>query len=207
MIRPGTKVNSPAISSAPANIAIMALRCWVTWWRRACRTANGSVDQREDRQQMDRAPRAPHPHIVDPERRDADDQHQRHPDIAERPVRQRSLGRGELNEAERERRHRREGMDLDRGRGIEKRLQGHARTPRHERAATAGGLPQGGLEDHQREDRNHTDEGRPAEHEPDAEQAIVARRQSVPSRTAGRARLRICTWIHTTGSQHRPIRT
>ena len=43
MIRPGTKVNSPAISSAPANIAIMALRCWGTRWRRACRIANGSV--------------------------------------------------------------------------------------------------------------------------------------------------------------------
>jgi hypothetical protein len=37
-------------------------------------------------------------------------------------VRQRPLRRGELNEAEGERPHRRKGMHLDRGRGIEQRL-------------------------------------------------------------------------------------
>jgi hypothetical protein len=36
-------VNSPAITSAPANMVIMALRCAITRWWRACSTATGSV--------------------------------------------------------------------------------------------------------------------------------------------------------------------
>jgi hypothetical protein len=43
MMRPGTSVNRPATTSAPVKMAIMALRCRSTRWRRACTTASGSV--------------------------------------------------------------------------------------------------------------------------------------------------------------------
>src|SRR5215831_3588654 len=43
MMRPGMRVKRPATTSAPAKMAIMALRCLPTRWRRACKTASGSI--------------------------------------------------------------------------------------------------------------------------------------------------------------------
>jgi hypothetical protein len=43
---------------------------------------------------------------MDPERTERGSQHQKGPDPADGPMRQRALGRAELNDAERERRHR-----------------------------------------------------------------------------------------------------
>src|SRR5271169_5656589 len=77
---------------------------------------------------MNRAPRTPDPQLVNEKRADRDHEHDRDPDAAERPVRQRALGRRELHQAEHERAHRREGMQLDyRGRG-QQRCEVHAST-------------------------------------------------------------------------------
>ena len=65
------------------------------------------------------------PDLVDPERTDGHGSHQQHPDPADGPVRQRALGRGELDDAEHERGHRREGMKRDRGSGIEQWREAH----------------------------------------------------------------------------------
>ena len=43
MMRPGRKVNAPAITSAPTKIEIIALRCCITRCLRACITASGSI--------------------------------------------------------------------------------------------------------------------------------------------------------------------
>ena len=51
--------------------------------------------------------------------------HQQHPDPAEGAMGQGSLGRCELDQAEHEGRHRREGMQRDRGSGIEQRREAH----------------------------------------------------------------------------------
>ena len=55
--------------------------------------------QREDRQQMDRAERPDQTDLMTPERRRC---HDRHPAPTDGPVRQRALGRSELDETERE---------------------------------------------------------------------------------------------------------
>jgi len=60
-----------------------------------------------------------------PERTRRNDGHQADPDPADRPVRQRSLRRGELHHAQREGGHRRKGMNGDRGSGIQQRREGH----------------------------------------------------------------------------------
>jgi hypothetical protein len=90
MIRPGTKVNSPAMTSPPLKIPIMILRWRRTSWRCALKTAIGSRTS-----------------------------HQQHPDPADGPVRQRALGGCELDDPQRQRGHRRERMKGYRGRGIE----------------------------------------------------------------------------------------
>ena len=58
--------------------------------------------QREDRQQVDRAPRADQPDLMDPERTDRHRDHQAHPDPADGAVRQRSLRSCELDHAKHE---------------------------------------------------------------------------------------------------------
>jgi len=58
--------------------------------------------KREDRQQVDRAPGPEQAKLMDPERARRFRHHQTYPDPAHDPVRQRSLGRGELDDAERE---------------------------------------------------------------------------------------------------------
>ena len=71
MIRPGSSVNSPATTQRAGEdrdhrAAMVATRGACA---RATR-ASGSIDQREDRQQMDRAPRTDQPDLMDPERAD-----------------------------------------------------------------------------------------------------------------------------------------
>ena len=61
--------------------------------------ADRQHDQREDRQKMDRRPRPPQPDRMNEERGDADHEHQRDPDPAERAVRQRAFVRRELEQA------------------------------------------------------------------------------------------------------------
>src|SRR5262245_15362107 len=79
MMRPGARVKRPAITSAPTKIATMARRCRSTRWRLAC-MGQWKHRQREDREQMDRAPRIPDPQIVDEERTHRHDHHERDPD-------------------------------------------------------------------------------------------------------------------------------
>src|SRR5712691_7613288 len=43
MMRPGRKVKRPAITSAPVKMLIIALRWLTTRWRRAWKTASGSI--------------------------------------------------------------------------------------------------------------------------------------------------------------------
>ena len=76
-------------------------------------------DQRKDRQQMDRAPWPPEPKLVNEERGHGDRRHEDDPDPAHGAVRQRALWRGKLDDAQDEGTHGREGMSLDRRRGIE----------------------------------------------------------------------------------------
>src|SRR6266852_3616023 len=64
---------------------------------------------------------------MDPERTDRHRGHQGHPDPAERPVRQRSLGRCELDDTEREGGHRGKGMKRDARGGVEERRKAHWR--------------------------------------------------------------------------------
>src|SRR3978361_752720 len=61
--------------------------------------------QREDRQQMDRAPRTDQPDLMDPERTGRHHGHQANPDPAQRSMRQRSLGSRQLHDAKHECRH------------------------------------------------------------------------------------------------------
>src|ERR1700722_15012880 len=68
-------------------------------------------DQHEDRQQMDRAPGTDQPDLVDPERGDRHRRHQGYPDPPQGAMGQRALGRGELDNAQHEGGHRREGMN------------------------------------------------------------------------------------------------
>src|ERR1700719_760605 len=75
---------------------------------------------------MNWAPRAPHPQLVNEKRADGDHEHDRDPDAAERPVRQRAFGCRKLHEAEHERRHRRECVKLDRRRSGQERRESHA---------------------------------------------------------------------------------
>ena len=119
MIRPGTSVNRPAMTSAPEKIRIMIRRWSATRWRCACHTPSGDRDQREDREQMDGAPWTPELDLLNPERADCHAKHQQHPDPADGAVRQRSLGRRELSEPQHEGRHRRQSVDGDRRCGIE----------------------------------------------------------------------------------------
>ena len=74
--------------------------------------------QRENREQMNGTPGSPLPDLVNEKRADADDQHQRDPELADRAVWNRAFGKNKLNEAERERAHRREGMRLNDRTGI-----------------------------------------------------------------------------------------
>src|SRR5260370_41954852 len=83
--------------------------------------------ERENRQQMDRAPRSPQSNLVDEERAEAPRQHQADPGPADRAVRNGALGGRELNEAQHERAHGGEGMELDDGGGIEERRERHGR--------------------------------------------------------------------------------
>ena len=57
--------------------------------------------------------------------RDRDGYHQHHPDPAEGSVRQRPLWRGKLDNAERERGHRGEGVERDGRRGIQQGRKTH----------------------------------------------------------------------------------
>ena len=54
MMRPGTNVKSPAITSAPEKMPIIVKR----WRRTRVPNADRHRGQREDREQMDRAPGA-----------------------------------------------------------------------------------------------------------------------------------------------------
>jgi hypothetical protein len=76
-------------------------------------------DQREDRQQMNRALRTYQPDLVDPERTDRDRYHQGYPDPAQRAMGQGPLRRGQLHDAKQEGGHGREGVERDRGSCIE----------------------------------------------------------------------------------------
>src|SRR3954470_23193405 len=80
MMRPGQKVKSPAITSAPVNSPTMALRWSLTRMTHGVDHRGREHDQCEDRQQMDRAPLTPYPQIMDPERRGGDGRHQRDPE-------------------------------------------------------------------------------------------------------------------------------
>ena len=127
MIRPGSSVNSPATTSAPVKMAIIALRCRSTRWRRACTTASGS----EDREQMDRAPPTPDAQVVDPERVRRHGDHKRNPDPADGAMGQRPFGRGELDGAEPEGGQRRNSMQLGGGGGVQQRRERHGLSPPH----------------------------------------------------------------------------
>ena len=82
-------------------------------------------DEREDRKEMDRAPRPPQAQLMNPERARADDHHQGDPDPPDRAVRQGALLDGELHEAEHKRRRRHEGMKLNCRCGIEQGREAH----------------------------------------------------------------------------------
>src|SRR5260370_36205235 len=82
--------------------------------------------QREDRQQMDRAPGTYQPDLMDPERTDRHRYHQAHPDPAERAMGQRSLRRGKLDHAKQECGHGGESMKGNRGSCIEQRRNAHS---------------------------------------------------------------------------------
>src|ERR1700722_674667 len=84
-------------------------------------------DQHQDREQVDRAPNSHQPDLMDPERTDGYGQHQADPDPAEGAMRQGSLRRCQLDHAEHEGGHGREGMKRDRGSCIEQRRQSHGR--------------------------------------------------------------------------------
>jgi len=75
--------------------------------------------EREDREQMNRAPWPPHAQLMDPERGRRHDHHEHDPDPADGTMGQRPLGRGELQRAEPEGGQGREGMQLDRGGGVQ----------------------------------------------------------------------------------------
>ncbi|MET4309724.1 hypothetical protein ABIC01_002717 [Bradyrhizobium sp. RT4b] len=64
--------------------------------------------------------------LVDPERRGRHHRHQRHPDPADRPVRQRSLGGSKLDKAEHEGGHGGKGVQRDRWSGLKQRRNAHA---------------------------------------------------------------------------------
>jgi hypothetical protein len=81
--------------------------------------------QREDRQQMDRAPGAYQPDLMDPERTDGHRYHQANPEPADRAMGQSSLRRSKLDDAKQECRHCREGVKGDRGSCIEQRRKAH----------------------------------------------------------------------------------
>src|SRR5438105_4037380 len=74
---------------------------------------------------MDRAERPPQPDRVDEERTQHHRQHQPGPDPADRPVRDRALGRSELERAQREGADRGEGVDLDDGGRRQQRSEAH----------------------------------------------------------------------------------
>src|SRR6266568_8729793 len=82
-------------------------------------------DQREQRQQMNGAPRPPQPDRVNEERADDHGEHQRRPDPAEQAVGDRPLRRGELDRAKREGAERGKGVPLD------ERRRGQQRSERH----------------------------------------------------------------------------
>jgi hypothetical protein len=69
--------------------------------------------QGEDRQEVNRAPRSEEAQLMNPERADADHEHQQHPQPAERAMRGCALRPAELHYAKRECRHRRKRMQLD----------------------------------------------------------------------------------------------
>ena len=129
MMRPGQKVKSPAITSAPVNSPTMALR-WSLAMTHGMDHGGREHDQCEDRQQIDRAPLTPHPQIVDPERRRGDGHHQRDPEPADGAMGQGALGCRKLHGAERECRHRRERVHLRGERCCEQRLSDMAHAPR-----------------------------------------------------------------------------
>src|SRR3982751_4834843 len=74
---------------------------------------------------MDRAPASDQPNFMNPKRADRHRHHQQNPSPADRAVRQCTLWRGELNEAEREGCHRRERVKRNRGRGAQQRPKVH----------------------------------------------------------------------------------
>ena len=102
MMRPGTNVKRPAITSAPRYSPIMVERWRDTAWRVRGPEPERQHHQREDRQQVDGAPRPPEPDLMHPERADGDDQHQGRPGVAERAMACGALDARQLHGAQHE---------------------------------------------------------------------------------------------------------
>jgi hypothetical protein len=85
----------------------------------------GEHREREDREQMDRAPWAPDAQLMDPERARRHRHHEQDPNPAKRAMGQRALGRGKLHRAEPEGGQGRKSMQLDGGRSVQQRCKRH----------------------------------------------------------------------------------
>ena len=126
---PGTNVNKPASSSAPAKIEIIVIRWARTLCRRAASTPTTSMmgANTDSRWIGLHGPHSRMPWIRNDDPLITEHQHDPHP--AERPVRQRAFGRGELDRAEGEGGHRGESVDLNFGRGVQQRCERHRILP------------------------------------------------------------------------------
>ncbi len=82
-------------------------------------------DQHIDRQQVDWAPGAPYPQLVNEQRARGDQKYERDPNPADTAMRPRSFRGSELKRADRKRRDRREGVDLNGRAGIEQGSECH----------------------------------------------------------------------------------
>src|SRR6478752_7555124 len=81
--------------------------------------------QRKQRQEVDGAPRSPHPDRMDEQRRSRDQDHQQSPSPTDRSVRERPLWGQKLHSAETDRGEGESGVKLDERRSIEKRGERH----------------------------------------------------------------------------------
>ena len=97
MIRPGTNVNSACDHQRADEYRGHGPAVRIHLVPARPPDAERKHHQREDRQQVDRAPRAPQPDLMDPERAGGHERHQQDPDPAQRAMRQRSLRRGQLH--------------------------------------------------------------------------------------------------------------
>src|ERR1700683_204200 len=90
---------------------------------------HGQHDQRENRQQMNWTPRPPQPDGVNPEGADAARKHERDPHPADRAMRDRSLRRAELDDAENKGGHCRKSVKSNGAGGLEQRSKSHEPSP------------------------------------------------------------------------------